>query len=185
MRLLSLRVFSLAFSATLATCTPSVDANPTPARPGPAVSVPVAEKNSAAAPPASPSRSTRSVLDRACPSAVAGAKTRVADVDGGVELVVTADTADAAEEIRRRVDPGTIQYCQMAKEPRGWLEDDCFGEKADGGQAVPCPVMARRTDVSVTDVSGGVRVVMKPLPKLVTLDALRREVRARASTWPR
>jgi hypothetical protein len=109
---------------------------------------------------------------------VAHAFTQATDIVGGVEITVTATAPVDVVEIRRRAE-GVKQgapYCMIAKEPPGWLDDDCFGEDV-GTSHVMCPIMARGAVVEVKEVDGGAVFTMRPPGPQIT--DLRREVKRR------
>ncbi len=107
-----------------------------------------------------------------CPSAVYGATTVVAEVDGGVELLVTATNEDSIREIRRRA--GALV---AASAPDGRHR----GNGTNGGRYGRCPVVMRNTSVTMRDITGGTRIFVQPRDA-AELHWLRRETEARAAT---
>jgi hypothetical protein len=107
-----------------------------------------------------------------CPCVVNGASTMVKDVKDGVELTVTAESEQAAGEIRKRAkhlvdaaktDPNSVRHT---------------GDGHGGGGIGKCPVVLKDTLVSAEDVKGGSRIVVRPV-KPVDLDWLRKETNSR------
>jgi TusA-related sulfurtransferase len=90
-----------------------------------------------------------------CPSAVDGAKTKVADAKDGVTVTVTAAAADATKEIRDRAK----HVAQVAKDaPKATTHD---GEGHGGGGLGRCPVVLANTTIDEKDVEGGVVFTVK------------------------
>jgi hypothetical protein len=94
-----------------------------------------------------------------CPNWVPGAKTELADVEGGALLTITASDDAAVSQIRERA-----RYLAEGRSKGG----DATGQ---------CPVI-RDVKIEVSDVAGGAKVILRPNEK-VTLEQLRAEVRAR------
>ena len=94
-----------------------------------------------------------------CPNWVFGAKTELADVDGGVLLTITASGEPAISQIRERA--------------RHLAEGLSKGGDATG----QCPVI-RDAKIEVSDVAGGAKAILRPNDKF-NLEQLRAEARAR------
>jgi hypothetical protein len=106
-----------------------------------------------------------------CPSAVAGASTRVDDVPGGVHIVVIASTGRAVREIRARAMRLT--------------SDKLAAGDALGGGPSSCPIhYFPGTEATVRRVRGGVRftVVARSAD---AVGVLRASVRQRAEAFTR
>jgi len=106
---------------------------------------------------------------RSCPSAVAGARTKVEDVAGGIRIVVTAPTGRAAREIRTR--SMRLTAATLAT-----------GDALSGGPS-DCPIhYLPGTEAMVQFVRRGVRfTVTARRPEAIA--ALRESVRRRAATF--
>lgn len=125
-----------------------------------------------AAPPAPPSAAAGAGRMANCPSAVEGAATDITDVDGGVELSITAEAEPAAADIRARA--------RVLAEAAGTESTTRrhTGTGEGGGAFGRCPVILRETAVTVADVEGGARITVKA-NKPGEVDWLRRESRER------
>lgn len=91
-------------------------------------------------------------------------------------LRVTATDPAAIAEIQARSDSSLLETCEMAKEPPGWMTDDCF---AGGVDEPPCPVLARGARATATATAAGVEIAMAPGPAWSRAE-IAREVRSRA-----
>jgi len=108
-----------------------------------------------------------------CPNAVVGSSTAFKDVDGGVEITVTAQGEAAATDIRARA----RHLAEAAKDmSAGQKRHDGSGQ--GGGGLGRCPVVVRDTLIDVADVEGGARITVKAKDAAET-DWLRREAKAR------
>ncbi len=126
----------------------------------------------AAAVPPSPVTVAPSGKMSHCPNAVAGAKTDVQDVPGGVALIVTAGDATAAREIQARA----AFLGASSRNDTASVAHNGTGE--GGGVFGRCPVVMRNTKVVVTEVPGGSKLVVTPRD-VKEQDWLRRESRSR------
>lgn len=146
---------------------PTQTAKPTPAAP-----------TATAAAPATPTAAPTGQADATkgkmanCPSAVEGAKTEIKDVEGGVELSITAASADGTKDVRAR----SKAIAEAAKTEATTRKHSGTGE--GGGAFGRCPVVLKETDVTVADMEGGSKVVVKA-KNAGELDWLRRESRER------
>ena len=119
--------------------------------------------------PSSPGTSSDRGKMVRCPSAIAGAVTEIADVEGGVALTVTSKDDATAKEIRERA-----TFLAGAS-----VNDDATGPyNAGGGAFGRCPVVHRGTIVEAVDVAGGSKITVKP-KEPSDLDWIRRESRER------
>lgn len=100
-----------------------------------------------------------------CPSAVTGATTLVSDTPDGIALTVTAREATAIADVRERA-AKVVLYAA-----------------SDNGAGARCPVVTAATKIVVKEATGGARLELTPTDK-AALDALRKEVRARAAGFP-
>jgi hypothetical protein len=107
-----------------------------------------------------------------CPSTVAGAKTDIQDVAGGVSVTVTGSDDATTKEIRARA----AFLGAAAKNDTSPTGHNGTGE--GGGIFGRCPTVMRNTSLVVTDVAGGSRLVVTPRDAHEQ-DWLRRESRAR------
>jgi hypothetical protein len=107
-----------------------------------------------------------------CPTLIEGGATAIKDVEGGVELTVTAREAAATSEIRARA----RHVAEVSKEeaPQGRHN----GTGRGGGKSGRCPVITRNTVITTDDVEGGARITVKPRD-VAELDWVRREARER------
>lgn len=107
-----------------------------------------------------------------CPTAVAGAKTVVADTPTGVEITVTSQNPAKVAEIRDRAK----HLAESAKaEPTSVLHN---GAGHGGGGLGLCEVVLKDTTVTSEEVEGGAKISVKP-NKPVDLEWLKKETRAR------
>ena len=129
-----------------------------------------------APPTAIPSSPRPGAADRGkmvhCPSAVDGATTDIADVEGGVTLTITTKDEAKTKEIRERAK--FLADASKAETP-GTKHD---GSGAGGGALGRCPVVNRNTTVETADVEGGSKITVKP-KNAAEIDWLRRESRER------
>jgi hypothetical protein len=109
-----------------------------------------------------------------CPSAVDAATTAIADVDGGVQVTVTAKGDLAVGDVRARA----RFLADAAKSTTSTVKHTGKGEGS--GIFGRCPVVMRETMVDVSDVEGGSTIVVRP-KDAAQLDWLRRETRERAA----
>jgi TusA-related sulfurtransferase len=107
-----------------------------------------------------------------CPSAVEGAKTEIKDVDGGVELSITASAEAATKDIRDRAK----QIAEAAKMEASTRKHTGTGE--GGGAYGRCPVVMKATDIALADIAGGTKITVK-IKDAAEVDWLRRESRER------
>jgi hypothetical protein len=107
-----------------------------------------------------------------CPTLVEGGATAIKDIEGGVELTVTAKEEAAIKEIRARA----RHLAEVSREeaPSGRHNGSGHG----GGKSGRCPVITRNTVVTTEDVEGGARITVKPRD-VAELDWVRREARER------
>lgn len=148
---------------------------PAPAPPASASETAAAAKPtaSAAAPTPSASSSSAAMGKMAnCPNLVEGGATAIKDVEGGVELTVTAKDEAATKEIRARAK----HLAEVSKEEIPSVKHNGSGH--GGGQFGRCPVVARNTVVTADDVEGGSRLTVKP-KDANEIDWVRREARER------
>ncbi|HUQ01116.1 MAG TPA: hypothetical protein VM261_01415 [Kofleriaceae bacterium] len=108
---------------------------------------------------------------RHCPVTVEGARTTIADVEGGVALTVIADGETAIAEIHRRA-AHLVAFTadQAARKDHGGGDG--------GGFMRNCPVVTRDTRIVAEDVDGGSRLVVQPTTASA-LAELRAETRRR------
>lgn len=108
-----------------------------------------------------------------CPNYADGATAAIADVDGGVELTVTAKDDPAVKLIR--ADAKLLSDATKVPPKEHHDEDPGYGARKFGR----CPVVARNTIADFAEVPGGVKMTVKAkLPGDVAW--LRRETRERA-----
>jgi hypothetical protein len=108
-----------------------------------------------------------------CPTAVAGAEVAVKDVDGGIEVAVTAKDEAATNAIRERVKKITEA---VLKDAGGSAKHDHSG--AGGGTTGRCTIIMRNTKLTAADIPNGSKVTVLPNDK-TELDWLRRETKER------
>jgi TusA-related sulfurtransferase len=107
-----------------------------------------------------------------CPGSVTGATTAIKDVEGGVELTVTAKDAAATADIRARAKA----IVDAAKTPDSNVKHTGKGE--GGGIYGKCPVVMKNTTVDAKDTEGGSVITVKA-KDAKEVDFLRRETRDR------
>lgn len=139
----------------------------------PAMTAP-APNATAMAPAVAPTSTAAAVAGKManCPSAVEGAATDIKDVEGGVELAITAKSADATKDIRAR----SKTLADAAKTESTDRKHTGTGE--GGGAFGRCPVVMRATSVDLSDIEGGTKLVVKA-QKPAEVDWVRRESRER------
>lgn len=106
-----------------------------------------------------------------CPSAVPGSTTTMKELPDGVEITVVAPGGAPINDIRQR---GT-QIIAVNKD-----QATAGGSAADG--LAKCPVVAKDTIITETDVPGGATFVVKPV-KATALADLKKETKSRASSY--
>lgn len=89
-----------------------------------------------------------------CPSAVDGAVTTMTTVTGGVALDITSADLGVAREIVARANH---HAAAGAPDPAAMPHTGAHGGPGDVGH---CPVVHNGTRVTVTEIGGGVRIVM-------------------------
>jgi len=107
-----------------------------------------------------------------CPSAVEGAATDIKDIEGGVEVAITAKTEAGTKDIRARAKA----LAEAAKTDSANRKHTGTGE--GGGALGRCPVVMRDVTLDLSDIEGGTKVVVK-IKEAAQLDWLRRESRER------
>jgi hypothetical protein len=107
-----------------------------------------------------------------CPNLVEGSATAIKEVDGGVELTVTAKDEAGTKEIRARAK----HLADVSKEEDPSVKHNGGGH--GGGQFGRCPVVARNTVVTADEVEGGSKITVKPKDP-AEVDWVRREARER------
>ncbi len=171
---------TLLFALPFLFCVACEDKKPAPP-PAASAPVPAAAASSPVPAPSASSATAVQATDPAksgkmahCPSAVDGAKTVINDVDGGVELTITAPAAPATGEIRSRTkllaDAVKVSAIDGGKTHNGSGEG--------GGVFGRCPIVLKNTVFGASDVEGGTKVTLVPSDK-GELDWLRRETRER------
>lgn len=107
-----------------------------------------------------------------CPSAVDGATSEIIDVDGGVQVMVTAKDEAKTKEIRDRakflVDASKTETPGVAHN----------GSGQGGGALGRCPIVNRNTSVDSEDAPGGAKITVKAKDP-AEVDFVRRESRQR------
>jgi hypothetical protein len=83
-----------------------------------------------------------------CPSAVAGARTEIADLDGGVRIAIAADDEAARRAIRERAADRAFE------QEEGWIDPDDW--------PAACPGLLPRTRLVATDTAAGAVLVLRP-----------------------
>lgn len=153
----------LAWSA----CKSSKDTEPTAGSAEPSIA-PAAERPNVKAP------EDLAEKMRHCPVTSPGAKTEIADVDGGIQFVLRASTPDAITEVRARAH-------RLAEFTAGRNKVEHGGGRG-GGFMRNCPIVVKDARVAVEDIEGGVRITVRPndASKLAELRATSRERLERA-----
>jgi hypothetical protein len=90
-----------------------------------------------------------------CPSAVATAKTSVADTDDGVEVSIVGTAEGAEAKIRDLAGEQAEVEVDLDKPTH-------TGEGTGGGVVGHCPIVHLGTNITLLNIPGGVKVVMKP-----------------------
>lgn len=108
-----------------------------------------------------------------CPTSVPGATVAIKDVEGGVEVTVTAKDDTTTASIRERTK-------KLAAADRGATDG---GAKHDhsgsgGGTTGRCTIIMRGTDLTTADVPGGSKITVKAKDKS-EIDWVRRETKDR------
>src|SRR6185369_6997601 len=91
-----------------------------------------------------------------CPNTVEGATTSFNDVEGGIEITVTAKDDAAIKDIRARAK----HLAEVAKEAAPSVKHNQSG--AGGGKFGRCPVVVRNTQLDAAEVESGVKITVKP-----------------------
>jgi hypothetical protein len=110
-----------------------------------------------------------------CPSKVAGARTVVIDVPGGVDVLVTALEADARAEILRRAER-QAEATSIGLRDGG---DEHGGAGMGSGRFGFCPGIAPETSLTAIALPGGVRLEVRAF-RAANVAILRRVTRDRA-----
>jgi TusA-related sulfurtransferase len=108
-----------------------------------------------------------------CPNAVPSATTSLTNVEGGVELKITATDPAAVADIRAR----TKAILEVSKAPSAKKHD---GNGGGGGPFGRCPVILRDTTIEAADLEGGARITVRTKAP-AEIDWLRREASERAA----
>jgi hypothetical protein len=160
-------------SATLAAC----DEKTSPPPPSPAVTL---ATTAPSAPPlaqvatAAPAVTVAASGNMAhCPDAVPSATTSLTNVEGGVELTITAKEPSAIADIRAR----TRAILEASRTPSTKKHD---GNGGGGGPFGRCPVILRDTTLEAADLEGGSRITVRTKAP-AEIDWLRREASERAA----
>ena len=143
---------------------------PTPA-PAPEAAANASPTASVASPPPPAGAASTGKMTN-CPNLVEGSATAIKDVEGGVELTVTAKDEAATKDIRARA----RHLADVSKQEAPATRHNGSGH--GGGKSGRCPVVARNTVVTADDVEGGAKLTVKPKDP-AELDWLRREARER------
>lgn len=106
-----------------------------------------------------------------CPSAVAGSTTTMKELPDGVEITVVAPGGAPINDIRQR----GSQIIAVNKD-----QATAGGSAADG--LAKCPVIAKDTIITETDVPGGATFTIKPA-KATGLVDLKKDTKSRASSY--
>jgi hypothetical protein len=108
-----------------------------------------------------------------CPTSVTGAEVALKDVEGGIEVSITAKNDEATKEVRSRAkkiaEADTIDAGANTKH-------DHSG--SGGGRTGRCTIIMRNTTLAVAEIPGGSKITVKPKDK-TELDWLRRETKDR------
>lgn len=107
-----------------------------------------------------------------CPTSVGGAETAIKDVEGGVEVTITAKDDTATNEIRERAK----KSLEADKADAGGVQHNHSG--AGGGTTGRCTIIQRGTKLSSAEIPGGVKMTVLAKDKS-ELDWVRRETRER------
>jgi hypothetical protein len=167
----SILVCAFALAASLGCDDPKPNPTPTPPTASATTAVASVKATATAAPSTEPAGAERGKMAH-CPSAVDGAATDVADVDGGVVLTVTAKDEAKTKEIRER----SKFLADASKTEAPSTQHNGSGQ--GGGALGRCPVVNRNTTVETADVEGGSKITVKP-KNAAEVDWVRRESRER------
>jgi hypothetical protein len=108
-----------------------------------------------------------------CPTAVAGADVLLKDVEGGIEVSVTAKDEAATKEIRDRAK----KIAEADKnDAGGGAKHDHSG--SGGGTTGRCTIIMRNTTLTTAEIPNGSKITVLPKDK-TELDWLRRETKER------
>jgi hypothetical protein len=110
-----------------------------------------------------------------CPNAVAGATTDIKDVDGGVEMTISATTDAAKADIKERAKHTAEAAKEHAKDAK-----DHTGTGTGGGMSGRCPVVLHDTTLVFADTADGTKITIKA-NDAKQVDWLRRETRERVA----
>jgi hypothetical protein len=110
-----------------------------------------------------------------CPSAVDGATTAIKDVEGGVEVSVTAKDDNAGKEIRDRM-AKLLDAAKTAQSDAGAAHHDHSG--GGHGRFGHCTIVMKGTKLETSDLPNGSKAKVTALDK-TEVDWLRRETRDR------
>ncbi len=108
---------------------------------------------------------------RHCPVTVDGAAVELRDIDGGIEVIVTAGDAAATADIRRRA-------AHLVAFSLGQATGGKHGGGDGGGFMRNCPVVTRATQITSTAVPRGASLIVRPTDGSPVAD-LRAETRRR------
>jgi hypothetical protein len=111
-----------------------------------------------------------------CPSAVAGATTKVTDTKDGVLVTVTAKDAEAVKDIRARAKHAVDASKLDAGKP------EHKGDGHGGGGLGRCPVVVQDAVLEAKDVEGGSAISIRP-EKKEGLASLQKEAKERAAIF--
>lgn len=108
-----------------------------------------------------------------CPTSVPGATVAIKDVEGGVEVTVTAKDEATTSSIRERTK-------KLAAADRGMPDAGTKHDRSGsgGGTTGRCTIIMRGTDLATADVPGGSKITVKAKDK-AEIDWLRRETKDR------
>jgi hypothetical protein len=108
-----------------------------------------------------------------CPNAVGGSTTALKDIEGGIELTITAKDPTAIADIRAR----TKAIADASRKPSVTRHD---GSGGGGGPFGRCPVILKNTTVDAADLEGGSKITLKTKSP-AEVDWLQREASERAA----
>jgi TusA-related sulfurtransferase len=108
-----------------------------------------------------------------CPTALPGATTAIADVDGGVEVTVTGPDPATGTQIRERMQK--LAEAARSDADGGHVHNH---SGSGGGRMGRCTIVIRNTTLATADVPNGTKITVQPKDKK-ELDWLRRETRDR------
>lgn len=158
------------------------EATPTPSGSVKASAAPSARASASAKASAAPSSSAATDDDKRgkmsnCPSAVANAKTEIADTDKGITVAVTAAEPEGISAIQAR-----------AKDVEAHAKDDAAqkphsGQGGGAGQMGRCPVVVNDTSVTVAITDKGATFTIEP-KNAKEVEWLRREAKERLAQMP-